>query len=158
MRIRAGIAARTSISHTGAQFRCATLFICLSAVACAPVPTQQEIASATEGRQDAADLYVVDCLLPGQVRRLGNMTYLTPRRPTRTTAVDCRTRGGEYVAYDRADLNSALRVWMAAAEEGDPEAQNTVGEIFERGLGGEPNYEAAVIWCMKEAWVFRKTS
>jgi TPR repeat protein len=151
MRIRAGIAARTSISHTGAQFRCATLFICLSAVACAPVPTQQEIASATEGRQDAADLYVVDCLLPGQVRRLGNMTYLTPRRPTRTTAVDCRTRGGEYVAYDRADLNSALRVWMAAAEEGDPEAQNTVGEIFERGLGGEPNYEAAVIWYTKAA-------
>jgi uncharacterized protein len=97
------------------------------------------------------DLEIVDCLLPGQVRQLGNSTYLTQRRPTRTTASDCRIRGGEYVAFDRADLKSALRIWMAAAEAGDAEAQNNVGEIYERGLGTEPNYEAALIWYRKAA-------
>lgn len=62
-----------------------------------------------------ADLFIVDCLLPGQVRQLGNSTYLTPRRPIRTTAQDCRLRGGEYVAFDRADYKTALRVWLPAA-------------------------------------------
>ncbi len=106
---------------------------------------------AHEGQVQVADLYVVDCLLPGQVRQLGNRTYLTPRRPVHTTAADCRLRGGEYVAYDRADYKTALNVWMTAAEAGDAEAQTNVGEIFERGLGGEPNYDAALIWYRKAA-------
>ena len=97
------------------------------------------------------DLYIVDCLLPGQVRQLGNSTYLTPRRPTRTTAQDCRVRGGEYVAFDRADYKTALKVWMPAAEAGDAEAQNSVGEIFERGLGTDPNYQVAALWYRKAA-------
>lgn len=98
-----------------------------------------------------ADLYVVDCLLPGQVRQLGGSTYLTPRRPIMTTAADCRIRGGEYVAYDRANYKTALQVWLPTAEQGDAEAQTNVGEIFERGLGGEPNYQAALIWYQKAA-------
>ncbi|MEM1230758.1 MAG: caspase family protein [Pseudomonadota bacterium] len=106
---------------------------------------------AREGMVDLADLHVVDCLLPGQVRRLGQQTYLGPRRPVKTAAADCRLRGGEYVAYDRADYASALRVWMAAAEAGDANAQTNVGEIFEKGLGTTPNYEAALIWYRKAA-------
>jgi uncharacterized protein len=106
---------------------------------------------AREGMVARADLEVVDCLLPGQVRRLGNTTYLTQRRPTRTTAGDCAIRGGDYVAYDRADYKSALRVWLDAAQAGDAEAQNNVGEIYERGLKDTPNYEAAVIWYQKAA-------
>lgn len=100
---------------------------------------------------NAADLYIVDCLLPGQVRQLGGGAYMTPRRPALTTAADCRIRGGEYVAYDRANYKTALQVWLPAAELGDLEAQTNVGEIFERGLGGEPNYEAALIWYQKAA-------
>lgn len=126
--------------------------VCIFFIAgCSTTPDPQAVQAATEGRVDAADLYIVDCLLPGQVRQLGGRTFLSPRRPTRTTAADCRIRGGEYVAYDRADLTSALRVWMADAESGDAKAQNTVGEIFERGLGGVPNYEAAAIWYRKAA-------
>lgn len=106
---------------------------------------------AFEGQAAIADLHVVDCLLPGQVRQLGRRTFLTPRRPIRTTAADCRLRGGEYVAWDRADYRSALRVWMPSAEAGDPDAQTNVGEIFERGLGTEPNYAAALIWYRKAA-------
>lgn len=104
------------------------------------------------GEQDQiAGMQIVDCLLPGQLRSLGRTTYLTARRPIKTTAADCNIRGGEYVAYDRADYKTALKVWMPAAEAGDPEAQVNVGEIFEKGLGTEPNYEAAVIWYQKAA-------
>jgi uncharacterized protein len=102
-----------------------------------------------EGMVTRQDYEIVDCLLPGAVRSLGNMTYLTARRPIRTNAADCRIRGGEYVAYDRADYKSALRVWMDLANAGDPDAMTNVGEIYERGLGGEPNYAAAIIWYQK---------
>lgn len=98
-----------------------------------------------------ADLQVVDCLLPGEVRRLGSSIYQTPRLPTLTTAANCRIRGGEYTEYNRADYKTALAVWLPQAEQGDAEAQANVGEIFERGLGDEPNYEAAVIWYQRAA-------
>jgi hypothetical protein len=107
--------------------------------------------AATKGMVKRSDLEIVDCLLPGQVRQLGNSSFLTQRRPLRTTVSECSIRGGEYVAYDRADLQSALRVWMQAAEAGDPEAQTNVGDIYERGLGVAPNYEAAAQWYQKAA-------
>ncbi|EAR22506.1 caspase family protein [Nitrococcus mobilis] len=107
--------------------------------------------AAREGSASVDDLQIVDCLLPGQVRKLGKMTYLTARRPVRTTAVDCRIRGGEYVAYDRADYRSALNVWLERAEAGEAEAQNYVGEIFEKGLGRESDYVSAAQWYRKAA-------
>ena len=61
---------------------------------------------ATQGMVKRADLEIVDCLLPGQVRQLGNSSFLSQRRPMRTTASECSIRGGEYVAYDRADNGS----------------------------------------------------
>lgn len=102
-----------------------------------------------EGMVTREDVEIVDCLLPGEVRSLGRTTFLTRRRPIRTNAADCRIRGGEYTAYDRADYKSALRVWLDMANAGDADAQNNVGEIYERGLGGEPNYAAAIIWYQK---------
>lgn len=114
-------------------------------------PAAENRSAAMQGYQEVAALHVVDCLLPGQVRRVGNRTYLTPRRPIKTTAADCKVRGGEYTAYDRADYKSALRVWMPAAEAGDAEAQVNVGEIFEKGLGEAPNYQAALVWYRRAA-------
>jgi hypothetical protein len=106
---------------------------------------------ATEGMVARGDLEVVECLLPGRVHQLGGTSFISQRRPTRTTTADCRIRGGEYVSYDRADYKSALRIWMDAAVAGDPDAQNNVGEIYERGLGDGPNYSAAAIWYQKAA-------
>lgn len=120
-------------------------------IASAAAPTAAEKAAATKGMVKRADLEIVDCLLPGQVRQLGNTSFLSQRRPVRTTLSECTIRGGEYVAYDRADLQSALRIWMQAAEGGDVEAQTNVGEIYERGMGVAPNYEAAVMWYQKAA-------
>lgn len=111
----------------------------------------EQAGRATEGYTGVKDLYIVNCLLPGQVRQLGTMTYLTPRRPIRTTAQNCRIRGGEYVAYDRADYRSALNVWLPRAKAGSAKAQTYVGEIFEKGLGRKPNYEAAAYWYRKAA-------
>jgi hypothetical protein len=123
--------------------------------ACASSPSSAPQTSSSASPLDkslvVADLAPVDCLLPGQVRQLGDRTYMTARRPIKTTAADCRLRGGEYVAFDRADYKSALKVWMPAAEAGDPDAQTNVGEIFERGLGTEPNYAAALTWYRKAA-------
>ncbi len=109
-------------------------------------------ASANPAPTTADDLLVVDCLLPGQIRQLArNTTYLSARRPVKTTALDCRVRNGEYVVEDRASLSTALKVWLAVAESGDPEAQTTVGEIFERGLGVPPDHEAAAQWYRRAA-------
>lgn len=101
----------------------------------------------------SADAFlVVDCLLPSQVRQLGRQyNYLAPRRPIKTTASDCEIRGGEYVAYDRANYATALKIWLPPAEQGDPAAQTYVGEIFEKGLGTAPDYAAAVKWYEKAA-------
>lgn len=123
----------------------------LFVIASAAAPTAAEKAAATKGMVRRADLEIVDCLLPGQVRQLGNSSFLSQRRPIRTTASECSIRGGEYVAYDRADLQSALRIWMQAAESGDVEAQTNVGEIYERGMGVAPDYEAAAKWYQKAA-------
>ena len=88
-----------------------------------------------------------DCLLPGQLRRMGSrMNYLSPRRPVKTSASDCEIRGGEYVAFDRADYSTALNIWLPQAKEGDPVAQTYVGEIYEKGLGLDPDYQFAAYW------------
>lgn|GEM_PF-154924 len=108
--------------------------------------TTQEQASIPEGHE-ADEFMIVDCLLPGQVRKLGNnFTYLTQRRPIKTATSDCEIRGGEYVAYDRANYSTALKIWLPMAQAGDATAQTYVGEIYEKGLGLTPDYEVAAHW------------
>ena len=48
------------------------------------------------GRSD--DLLIVDCLLPSQVRKLGQrMVFLAPQQQIKTSGRDCEIRGGLYV-------------------------------------------------------------
>jgi len=103
-------------------------------------------------QRNPEDLLIVDCLLPGQVRKLGaSSVFMSARRPLRTTQADCEIRGGEYVSYDRANYQTSLKVWQGQAESGDPEAQNYVGEIYLKGLGTEPDYARAAQWFEKAA-------
>jgi len=104
-----------------------------------------------EGFAEFDDLHVVDCLLPGEVRRMGRATFLSPRRPVRTSALDCRVRGGEYTAYSRANYESALNVWLERAREGDAEAQHYVGAIYEKGMGRAPDHARAFEWYQRAA-------
>lgn len=122
-------------------------------VSCNSTPTvDQAQPGSAPGARNADDLVVVDCALPPQVRKLGKMTYLSPRRPIRTTAQMCEIRGGEYVAFDRANLATALNVWLPMAKQGDPGAQTHVGEIFQKGVGSAPpRYEMAREWFQKAA-------
>lgn len=100
----------------------------------------------------AEDLTVVDCLLPGKMRRMGRtITWVTRPRPVKQTATDCEILGGQYILFDRANPDTALAVWTAAAEAGDPTAQTYVGEIYERGLGRARDYATAAVWYRKAA-------
>ena len=100
----------------------------------------------------ADQFFIVDCLLPPQIRQIGGQsTYLSRRQAVKTSASDCEIRGGEYVAFDRANYATSLKVWLPAAEQGDPAAQTYVGEIFEKGLGVTPDYAAAEVWYRRAA-------
>jgi len=126
---------------------CAGALIAVLAVAFFAASTDSAIAS-----ENADDLLVVDCLLPGKVRRLGRrVTYVTARKAVKTTASDCGIRGGEYTQSDRASYATAIKIWLPLAKEGDPVAQTYVGEIYEKGLGVPPEYALAAEWYRKAA-------
>jgi Caspase domain/Sel1 repeat len=102
--------------------------------------------------KNAEDLFIVDCLLPGQIRSLGRVaTFMSARRPIRVSQAECQIRGGEYVSYDRANYQTSLKVWLDQANAGDAEAQNNVGEIYSKGLGTSPDYGMALQWFQKSA-------
>ncbi len=95
---------------------------------------------------NADDLLLVDCKLPAKTKRIGGKTYMLGAKPARTTALDCRIRGGEYTVYDRGNYATSLKVWLAEAEKGNVEAEYYVGKIYEGGLGTEPDYKSAASW------------
>jgi uncharacterized protein len=81
---------------------------------------------------DDAKLLIVHCLVPGQVRRLGAFSQgISPRRALKVNADECTAQGGEFIAPN-ADPIGALKFWLPFANEGDLDAQVTVGELYER--------------------------
>ncbi len=65
-------------------------------VGCAAAPSVQKGSIADRDRIRPEDMMIVDCLLPPQVRQLGqNYTYLAARQPIKTPASNCARRGGE---------------------------------------------------------------
>ena len=103
------------------------------------------------GVRHPEDLFIVDCLLPGKVRSLGRYNKIaTPRKVVRTSAHECGLRGGEW-SQDLQDNAWALQSWQAQAEAGDAEAMNNVGEIYEQGVRGAPDYTLAAAWYRKAA-------
>ncbi|MEP7096211.1 MAG: caspase family protein [Dokdonella sp.] len=132
---------------------------CLIALAAASAQAQEAAdwspfvtkGHAVEGIQPIDAMMMVDCLLPGQARRSGMVSYIGPRLPVKTTAKLCEMRGGEYVAYDRATLKSSVAVWMDKAKEGDAQAQYFVGALYEKGVDQAPDYAQAADWYRKAA-------
>jgi hypothetical protein len=104
-------------------------------------------AVSTDDKTPVDDLLVCDCVV-FKSRRMGRDTpsILTRSAPFRTTVQECKQRGGRYVLYSASDAKAALDIWMPAAEQGSAEAQYAVGEIYERGLGVEPDHAAAARW------------
>ncbi len=138
---------RGRIGHGLAAFSLSLLVGCVAA----PIDEQTAAEMEKVGR-DPNRLLVVDCLLPGQVRQLGTrLTYMTPRRPIKASAAECELRGGEYVAYDRSNFATSLKIWLPKAQKGDPEAQTYVGEIYEKGLGTQADFGLAAQWYQRAA-------
>jgi hypothetical protein len=141
------------------RFLFQSLLLCAACTVagCGSAPMGEDSVAALPLDTDSAgrveDYVLVDCLLPGQIRRLGtSMTYLTPRRAVKATQRDCAIRGGEYVLFDRSDYRSALQTLLPKARAGDAVAQTYVGEIYEKGLGlPGPDYATAASWYRKAA-------
>ncbi len=113
--------------------------------ACASGPTPSP-ANLTEEQ-----LMIVDCLLPGQVRQLGNFaTSLSARRPQKLPAHECATAGGEFALASK-DPARALALWLPFAQQGQAEAQTQVGEMYERGIGSVADPATAASWYAKAA-------
>lgn len=143
------MAGRPARVSSKSRWASAVAFFMVSVAAGASAPVAAQDGPSV---RNAEDLLVVDCLLPGQIRQLGRQaSFMSARRPIRSTQADCQIRGGEYVAYDRANYQTALKVWLDAAMGGSAEAQNAVGEIYAKGLGTEPDYGMALQWFKKAA-------
>ena len=128
----------------------ATAVLVCAAVAVGVTGATTDVRAASDRQSD--QFLVVDCLLPGKIRKLGKkVTFMTARRAVRTSASNCEIRGGEYTASDRASYATALKIWLPLARDGDPAAQSYVGEIYEKGLGVDPQHELAAAWYLKAA-------
>ena len=105
-------------------------------VACASAQVSDETAERMRiAAANMEDAIVVDCQLPGKLRKLGGTrTYLTPGRLLRTSAIVCRTRGGEYTLGDLASGTLSLQRWLVPAKKGDAEAQYYVARIHANGM------------------------
>jgi hypothetical protein len=109
--------------------------------------TQERIQVAAATMEDAT---IVDCELPGSMKRLGgSMTYLSPGRLVRVTAIECRVRGGEYEVADLGGGTISLQRWQPYADSGDPEAQYFVATIHRFGIGNPVDYAKAAEWYQK---------
>lgn len=96
-----------------------------------------------------SEFLVVDCLLPAQIRKMGrSLTFTAPRQAIRTTGQDCEARGGEYVSFDRADYGTSLKIWLEQAANGNADAANNVGQVFENGFR---DYPSAALWYRRAA-------
>ena len=104
-----------------------------------------------------SDAVVIDCQLPGRLIQLGGTrNYLTPGTLQRLSAIECRTRGGQYTVGDLAGGTFSLRRWLPVAEHGDPaaqpEAQYYVARIYANGMDGvPPDFGKAAEWYQRAA-------
>ena len=56
-----------------------------------------------------------------------------------------------FEAYKRGDYSTAYRIALRLAEQGDPEAQLNLGDMYRNGRGTQQNYEEAAVWYRKAA-------
>jgi TPR repeat protein len=50
------------------------------------------------------------------------------------------------VAYDHRDYDTALRLWRPLADQGNAEAQKSLGNMYYQGQGVAQNYPEALKW------------
>lgn len=121
------------------------LLVCLTSVS---AWSQDELPPGYE----VDDLLVGACRLPPKLKKLGTKSVrLGPRKVVMATGVECGIVGGEFVAYDPTNWDTARKFWTAQAKKGDAKSQNYLGEIYERGLGTDRDFRQAAKWYRKAA-------
>ena len=55
------------------------------------------------------------------------------------------------LAFEKGDYQTAMKLWMPLAEEGDSEAQNYLGILYYLGFGVNRDYARALQWYEKAA-------
>jgi hypothetical protein len=126
------------------------LALAATAEAAPAVPPGASTASVTE--IDKA--IIVDCFLGrGTVRKVGGAMGVraVPGQRVRISKLECDARGGESILYDAADPATAIQLWSAPAAAGDKDAQNRLGQIYELGIGRDPDYAEAAKWYRRAA-------
>ncbi|MEO1324733.1 MAG: caspase family protein [Pseudomonadota bacterium] len=122
---------------------CSALALC---AACAST-SAQPVTPSEPPSIDLSGFDFVDCQLPGRVVQTGRFNVRqSPSRMVRITAKRCEIHGGRYIASDRASIAGSLEAWLPQATLGDAKAQTYVGELFEAGPDGVPDFEMARIW------------
>lgn len=121
-------------------------------VVCLSVGSWAQSAPPTDAQRAAQvdDNQIVSCLLPARVRKLGGIVYPERRRLAKETAKACTLRGGEFTVFDRATPDSSVAFFKPLAEAGDPDAQTSLGEVYEY-LFTQPRYEDAAHWYRQAA-------
>ena len=117
------------------------IHLILIAVLVMPVVSAESVDMAAVTKQNE----IVPCLLPARIRKLGNMTYPERRRLVEVSARDCRLKGGEFTYYDRAKPEAAVAFFQKLADQGDAEAQVSLGDVYQY-LFTSPDYEQAAYW------------
>lgn len=96
--------------------------------------------------------HIVDCQFPGRMMRLpGGTPIPVAGRISRTTADECADSLGQYILYDRANFGALRRLWLPKARNGDAEAQVHVGDLYLKGIDGDPDYDEARAWYQRAA-------
>ena len=54
-------------------------------------------------------------------------------------------------AFDKGDYETAFKLWIPMAENGDTEAQNYLGILYYMGLGTNKDYQKALVWYERAA-------
>lgn len=75
----------------------------------------------------------------------------SPTRPAATASSPRASANDARAAYQRADYESALRLWTRAAENGDRAAQAGLAEMYRLGRGVPQDLAQAVHWYGKAA-------
>jgi hypothetical protein len=108
----------------------------------APTAAAQSILYAAQqgGRYD-----VVDCLIPGQIRRIGRITKTSPRKMMRIPRFECENRNGAYT-------EDSLGAWIADAEtHDDVRSLRTAGLLLLEGKERPADPAAAAQWLQRAA-------
>jgi hypothetical protein len=69
--------------------------LCIGLIAAPAAAADRDLPTTAAASADGNETTTPNCLLPGQIRKFGGITTVTPRRAVHLDAAECADRGGE---------------------------------------------------------------